>query len=251
MGALIVAEGCAIALLGFLVVGLLRSHAEILRALHELGASLDPRPAQGRPASTVPIQVRPPGAGATAYDITGASLDDEVTALAIVGDRQPTLLAFLTSGCATCLTFWTAFAGRDLAVPGGAQLVIVAKDAAEESVSRLREVAPPEATVMLSSAAWADYRVPASPYFVYVDGAAGRVTGEGTAAGWPQVADLLRQALRDAGSRSGRSDRAEAGEPERADRMDAELLAAGIGPGHPSLSAMAPPDPSVDPGGQR
>ena len=38
MLAVVIAEGVAIALLGVLVLGLLRSHALILKALHELGA---------------------------------------------------------------------------------------------------------------------------------------------------------------------------------------------------------------------
>ncbi len=246
MLALIVAEGCAIVLLGLLVAGLLRSHAEILRALHELGASLDPGAESTRRRQPVEIKSRSGDGGATAYDITGTSLDDELSALVIVGAPRPTLLAFLTSGCATCATFWAAFTGRDLAIPGGAHLVIVAKDAAEESESRLRELAPPQATLVLSSAAWVDYRVPASPYFVYVDGESGRVTGEGSAASWQQVADLMRQALRDAGQRSPRPSGARAGRPEdpdRPDRIDAELLAAGIAPGHGSLYAQ-PADPS-------
>ena len=41
MLAVVVAEGVAIALLTVLVLGLLRSHALILRALHELGAGLE------------------------------------------------------------------------------------------------------------------------------------------------------------------------------------------------------------------
>jgi hypothetical protein len=39
--AVVVAEGVAIALLTVLVLGLLRSHALILKALHELGAGLE------------------------------------------------------------------------------------------------------------------------------------------------------------------------------------------------------------------
>ena len=41
MLAVVIAEGVAIALLAVLVLGLLRSHALILRALHELGAGLE------------------------------------------------------------------------------------------------------------------------------------------------------------------------------------------------------------------
>ncbi|HEX5586859.1 MAG TPA: hypothetical protein VFZ17_06085, partial [Acidimicrobiia bacterium] len=42
MAALVLLFGVVVALLGLLVAGLLRSHAEILRALHELGVDLDP-----------------------------------------------------------------------------------------------------------------------------------------------------------------------------------------------------------------
>ena len=42
-------EGVVIAVLALLVVGLLRSHAEILKRLHELGAGLDPDAALLRP----------------------------------------------------------------------------------------------------------------------------------------------------------------------------------------------------------
>lgn len=236
MLALIVVEGCAIVLLGLLVAGLLRSHAEILRALHELGAGLDPASESRRPQD-LRITGRPANADPTAYDISGAGLDDEAVALAIVGAPRPVLLAFLTSGCATCINFWTAFRDPGLVVPGGARLVIVAKDAAEESETRLRELAPPQATVVLSSAAWADYAVPASPYFVNVDGPAGRVIGEGAAATWGQVVGLMAQALADNGARSGRQSR-ESVDVDAPDRIDRELLASGIGPGHPSLYAV-------------
>ena len=36
----VIVLGIAVALLGVLVVGLLRSHAEVLRRLHELGAGV-------------------------------------------------------------------------------------------------------------------------------------------------------------------------------------------------------------------
>ena len=99
------------------------------------------------------------------------------------------------------------------------RVVVVVKDASEESVTALRELAVPNITVVMSSAAWGDYRVPGSPYFVLVDGAAGRVRGEGTAATWEQVRRLLLQAIGD----------------DRELAIDRELLAHGIGPGDPSL----------------
>lgn len=243
MLALVVVEGVAIGLLGLLVAGLLRSHAEILRALHELGASIDPdadRPTGGGPTGIRIRARRPAEDDATAYDVTGATLDrDDVAALAIAGSPQHTLLAFLSSGCGTCATFWEAFRQGQLAVPGDARLVIVTKDAREESEARLRQLAPPEVTLVLSSATWEDYQVPAAPYFVFVDGPASRVVGEGSGATWPQVADLMRQAIADAevgpSRAAGRSTRVGAADADRGARTERELLAAGIGPGHPSL----------------
>ncbi|MGH9066455.1 MAG: hypothetical protein ACRD0J_02885, partial [Acidimicrobiales bacterium] len=44
MAVLVLLEGVAIALLGLLVVGLLRSHADILATLHRMGAGPDGGP---------------------------------------------------------------------------------------------------------------------------------------------------------------------------------------------------------------
>lgn len=242
MLALVVVEGVAVALLGLLVAGLLRSHAEILRALHELGAGLDPADRARASGTAVTISGRRPAeAGATAHDVAGVTLDDEVAALAIVGSAQDTLLAFLSSGCATCAGFWEALRGHPTTVPGGARLLIVTKDPDEESQRRLRELAPDDVTLVMSSAAWTSYEVPVAPYFVYVDGVAGRVVGEGAAGSWPQVQSLMRQAIADAGARSAHPPEGtrprQGSDRERAARVDEELLAAGIGPGHPSLYA--------------
>ena len=46
MSVLVVLLTAVVALLAVLVAGLLRSHAEILRALHDLGAGLDPAPGE-------------------------------------------------------------------------------------------------------------------------------------------------------------------------------------------------------------
>jgi hypothetical protein len=107
------------------------------------------------------------------------------------------------------------------------RLVIVTKDGADESISTLRRLAPRGVPVVLSSAAWADYNVPGSPYFVLVDGQQGRVRGEGTGSTWEQVQNLFRQAADDADDAS------------REARIDRELRAHGIEPGDPSLYRTA------------
>jgi hypothetical protein len=161
----------------------------------------------------------------------------------IVGAEHTTLLAFLSSGCGTCADFWQAFAdGAGTRLPGrDTRLVIVTRGHEAESASAVAALAPAGVTTLMSTEAYEAYSVPANPYFILVDGPSGRIIGEGAAASWNQVATLLGQAAADAGmsldgsplQRSAPDGRMSG--PERAARADADLLAAGIGPGHPSL----------------
>ena len=238
MTQVVAVQAVAIVVLAVLVFGLLRSHAEILRTLHQLGAGTDP--GGDAPPASRPAQVA--RSSTTGFDVVGTTVDDEVRRIGVVGARQGTLLAFLSSGCFTCAGFWEAFrAGSGLTVPGGARLVVVTKGPGEESVSRLRELAGADVPVVMSTAAWDDYEVPVAPYFVYVDGPSGRILGEGVAQTWEQVKSLWTQALDDAAGTRRRSD---VGTEARADR---DLAQAGILPGHPSLH----PAPGGDPTGPR
>ena len=89
----------------------------------------------------------------------------------------------------------------------------------------------------MSTDAWTDYRVPASPYFVLVDGSHG-VIGEGSAASFGQLAGLLDRATVDLGvATSGKS-----GARAMEERSDLELLEAGITPGHESLYTWDTPN---------
>ncbi|HUI47231.1 MAG TPA: hypothetical protein VL119_00945 [Acidimicrobiia bacterium] len=238
---ILVVESVVLVLLTILVAGLLRSHAEILRRLHELGAGLDADDtddtddtgAPGVSGSTrtrsVDLRSDPAGSFVPAADIRGSGLRDDALNVSIVGAPHRTLLAFLSSGCLTCQEFWTALGGdpRALELRDDVRVVVVAKDAQEESVAALRRLAPKDMPVVLSSEAWSHYRVPGSPYFVLIDGPAGRVRGEGTGATWQQVATLLQQAADDAG------------DTRREVRIDRELIAHGIEPGDPSLYRTA------------
>jgi hypothetical protein len=236
MLAVVVIEGVAILLLGLLVAGLLRSHAEILRALHDLGAGVDPAPVVRRQPPSAPSVA---ATDAAAHDVVGLDLLGAAATVAVVGTRHDTLLAFLSTGCSTCQPFWQAFRAG-IALPGGARLVVVVQE--EESESRLRDLAGGELEVVASNAAWSDYGVPGSPHFVYVDGPTGRVTGEGTGPDWPSVRALLVQANDDRHMR-GPSTAADGEWRDNPTRIDAELAQAGITPGHPSLAAS--PDTDV------
>ena len=217
----------AIALLGLLVIGLLKSHAEILRQLHELGA--------GRVEETdhaVPVGLALGGSdGAAAHDLAGRTPAGEAAVVAVRDVGHDTLLAFLSSGCLTCAGFGEALgAGGDLGLPAHMRVVAVTKDPGEESEPAIRNLSSGQ-TVVMSTQAWFDYEVPGSPYFVHVNAATGRVAGEGTASTWEQVVSLVSRAAADATrSRAGLGD-----------RIDHELTAAGILPGDPSLYPTVPP----------
>jgi hypothetical protein len=271
MLAVVIAEGVAIVLLGVLVLGLLRSHALILKALHELGAGLELEREAGTGVTTATTGGKPVGKhgpvpveletgvvqatrkdSATAHDIIGTDLDRVEQQVTVTTPGSRTLLAFLTSGCSVCETFWDEFQGP-VDVPGDGDLRIIAKGSAEESISSLRTLAG-DRDVVQSSGAWVDYDIPGSPYFVYVEG--GVVTGEGSATTWAQVRDLMAQGVADndearaAAGRTGPGLIVGAdlgrGELDSLPRMDEELLAAGVAPGDASLYRAPDADPAEE-----
>jgi hypothetical protein len=229
MTILVAIETLLLVLLALVVVGLLRSHAEILRRIGPPEAeernSDVPAPGLPDPPSREGLRRAP--------KISGTTLGGDGVQVGS-GSGRPMLLAFLSSGCLTCAGFWETFSQAEPpAIPGGARLVAVTKDTSHESPSRLRDLAGDDLEVVMSSDAWRQFDVPTSPYFVYVGGD-GMVLGEGAATAWPQVASLLRDAIGDA-EEAARLTVSRAGGSARARRVDEELAAAGIGPGHPSL----------------
>lgn len=268
MTALVMVLLVVVALLTVLVVGLLRSHAEILRALHDLGVNLeDGAPTGGTKtfdlhtraaalssanrgvaaAGTSAAQrigdngmaIPEDGPLGTAHDLMGVTPAGDAAAVAISGSTGLTLLAFLSSGCATCLDFWEAFrepANREVG-GAGTRLVVLTKGPDAESPASVQNLAHPDLLTLMSSEAFDDYSVPVAPYFVLVDGAGARVIGEGAAASHEQLSSLMTKALADGGYGLGaqRSRRDVLRGRRRAASADEALEAAGIGPGHPSL----------------
>ncbi len=215
-----------VGLLTILVVALLRSHAEILATLHELGAGVhdddrietregvpQPRPAAAADARVSDFVGRAPGGG--------------VVNVGIEGTDHNTLLAFLSSTCLTCRGFWEAFADpeqRELA-GGNTRIVVVTKSADAESPATIASLATEDVTVVMSSEAWLRYEVEVAPYFLLVEARSGAVVGEGAASSWDQVRSLLGQAEADGAHglrhRSGQA---------RSDDSDEALRRAGIEP---------------------
>jgi hypothetical protein len=57
----------------------------------------------------------------------------------VAGTRQDTILAFLSSGCTTCRTFWEEL--REATPPRGTRMVIVTRGAEAESPVAIADVA--------------------------------------------------------------------------------------------------------------
>jgi hypothetical protein len=266
--ALVIVDTVLVLLLAGLVAGLLRSHADILRALHSLGVGVgdpssdteDGRAAPEREGvspsvaaangganlmpTRSPLRFGPPlpaeRDATSAHDIEGVAPDGAAIAVSIALARHFTLLAFLSSGCTTCAGFWRAMGSAGQTIPDGVRPVIVTKGPALESPREVQRRAPANVTVVMSSEAWDDYQVPGSPFFVLVDGHEHRRIGEGVAGHFEQVADLVRRALEDSRPPPG-VPRPPGGDENRLDgrqrerRNDEALRAAGIHPGHASL----------------
>jgi hypothetical protein len=219
---LLVLETALLALVVVFVVGLLRSHAEIIRRLAAIEG-------EGRrvPRRTI-------AAGTASFDIVGETLTGDSVKVGLGAGSPTTLLAFLSSGCAACGPLWASL-GQGARIPADARLVIVTKGPEEESVTGLRELAPRTREVLMSTAAWHDYSVPASPHFVLVDGDSGRIAGRGTAASWEQIVSMVQQAASDTSSSATETHSRARTTSERAGQAEQALAAAGITAGHPSL----------------
>ena len=209
------------------IIALLRSHADILRRL----AALEERPAAGG-SIAVPVSG---GEVTTAGPITGTTLRGDSVTLAFGPGSPVTLLAFLTSGCASCAPLWAGLHEGGEVGSLAERVAVVTHDAMRESPTGLYPPPPGGTVVIMPSAAWPDYAVPGSPHFVLTDGAGG-ILGRGSALSWSQLQTMVADA---------RADARRAAEPartteQRVERSEGALASAGIGPGHPSLYPGAP-----------
>ncbi|MDT4921517.1 MAG: hypothetical protein QOI15_2419 [Pseudonocardiales bacterium] len=241
MTILVLVETVLLAVLTVLVAGLLRAYGAVLRRLH----ALDSGGADGaRQFDLLPVPAARRQADADfgpAHDISGETLDGEVVSARVVDVEHDTLLLFLSSGCATCENFWAEL-GRPGAIqlPRSTRLLVVPQGAADESPADLAALAPAGLDVILSSEAWRDYEVPGSPHVAYVDGASGRIRGEGTGQSLQQVSELLARATGDVGFLAGEPAPKSSRDRSQEISVDRELLAAGILPGDSRLYGDEP-----------
>ncbi|HEX6302003.1 MAG TPA: hypothetical protein VF148_16220 [Acidimicrobiia bacterium] len=220
MVAVVIIEAVVIVLLLVLVAGLLKSHAEILRRLDQIGSSGDV-PAQAQ-------RLRTTGLGKAPTDqISGVDPVGSAVSISLEHGRGETLLSFLSTGCASCRVFWEQLGGTpDLPTPS-TRPVIVTKGPQAESPAKVADLARGGVRVVMSDEAWDTFRVPLTPYFMLVDGR-GDVIGEGSATNMSHLLGLFRQSAAD-------SSPVRLSTRERERLTDDQLSSSGIEPGDPSL----------------
>lgn len=193
---LLIAAIVAVALLILLVIGLLRSYGEIVKVLHDSGIRVDSTETQ-QPTMPSP---QPTGAtGEPARAVSGETLDGAAKAITVSGVDDHLLLAFLSSGCGSCMAFWRELRSNQGRLPDlDAPVVVVTKGPEREEPGKLAELTDGSVEILMSDESWNEYDVPVTPHFVLVDRSKGTIIGEGSSADPQSLARLMARAAADA-----------------------------------------------------
>ena len=103
----------------------------------------------------------------------------------LAGRTRPILLAFLSIACDGCDVFWTGLVDA----PAEVDVIVVTKSPAEVSSHAVAALATGQ--VVMSGAAWIDYRVTGYPFLVLVDPAPRRIVAESVGFAWSDVDAML------------------------------------------------------------
>lgn len=187
MSAIVTALAVVVVILGGVTALLAQSHRVLLQRLDAAEADL-----ARNARSTEPVRAsgRRKVVGSVVPPIVGHTLDGQPMTRELSPNRR-TLIAYLSSSCHTCATFWKQFRAES-PVTDDLDVVIVTKDARIEQVDALVDLAPTDVDVVLSSAAWDTVGVPGSPWFVTVAAGTSVVDGAMTATSWRQLSRALK-----------------------------------------------------------
>jgi hypothetical protein len=132
-----------------------------------------------------------------AFDIVGQDLEGRPVGVRIGAFEGPVLLCFLHVHCDGCDGFWRGLAeGGPSDRPETVSAVAVTRGpGAVDRAEVARAAGGLEGVpVVMSDAAWADYRVTGYPFFVLVDAGSGTIVGETVGFGWPDVRAMIEAA---------------------------------------------------------
>jgi len=196
---LVIASLVTTGLLTLLVIGLLRSYGELVRILHDAGIKVnrDEEPRQPVPVSGSALAAP----GTTAPGIAGDTLTGGARVVSTSGSDDHLLVAFLSSGCGSCVPFWRELRANSGRLPNlDAEVVVVTKGSDREEPGKLHELAGSDVQVIMSDDSWSAFDVPLTPHFALIDRSRGTIIGEGSSADPNALADLMRRAAADARS---------------------------------------------------
>ena len=192
----VIAMGVVVILLGMLVVGLLRSHADVLQRLESAGTGLGEE-GQDHASSHITLTRKEP-TPIPELRVAGTTPSGEPLVTSLSGGAEPTLVAFLSTTCSSCTPFWDGLESSRMYFGGQPhRVLVVTLGETEESPTRAQALAKPGADVVMSSAAWKDFEVPGAPFFVLVEPGTNRVIGEGTATTYESLIEFLTDATND------------------------------------------------------
>ena len=106
---------------------------------------------------------------------------------------NPALLLFLSSICHGCQDLWAGVAELRDVIPDDFRIVVVTRGPESENATAIGELAQPGTEVVMSTQAYADYRVAGPPFMAVIAG--GLVKTEGVAWGIEETGRATRAAL--------------------------------------------------------
>ena len=125
----------------------------------------------------------------SAADLVGVRPDGDPVSVDMGTAVRPVLVVFLTTDCDGCDHFWQGLVDP----PADIDSVVVTKgpgSVAPTDVAALA-VGLARVPVVMSDAAWSDYRVTGYPFLVLVEPGTRRILGEAVGFGWSDVEALL------------------------------------------------------------
>ncbi len=171
-----------------------------------LDPTYDHPPAPGGPLSD-PAYVaglRPIPSGSTAdqpswpaSDLKGIRPDGSSIEIRIADAGRRILLVFLSTQCDGCDEYWRELGSPDgTALPGSVSAVVVTRGPAVLSAAEVEAASGRlgSVPVVMTDAAWSDYRVTGYPFLVLVDPETRTVIGETVGFGWSDVHAMIRAA---------------------------------------------------------
>jgi hypothetical protein len=129
------------------------------------------------------------------HDVVGLDPTGAPRHIEVLGAADPVLLLFLSTDCLGCLDLWHGLDEVRTLLPAALGLAVVTRDRGSEDPAVVAELGRSASGVplVMSSAAFSDYRVAGPPFLVVVDGQ--RVRTEGVAWGIEETTRATLAAL--------------------------------------------------------